>query len=535
MGEVQPLKFGLLELTPQQVNSIKPVEVPDIYESGEKAYHHKGFYSESIFGLKGDEARDTTFGYIDLKLPVLQPAIFFTLTRLKAFYIDIMAGKERAVFNSKSKRFEKAIDGETGFDFFIRNFDPDGLEYNQSNRHNYDVDFNRMNRNNLLLSKFLVYPAGLRDVEENSDGQPEENELTPMYRKVLQLTTLIPSKLDKEARYSADATRFKIQLGVYAVYHHIRSIMFGRKKFAQDKFANRGVYNTTRNVLTAMNVRYHDLDDETLPTENHTVLGLYQTVSNLLPKALFNLKSIFFDQVFDPTNQTVRVLEGPNFKPTVIKFDENDTELNTEKGLRKLIDRFANHSLRREIIKVKGKPLFLIASNDKYVQLLFDKNDLAPVFNKQDLRPLDLTELLYLSVQSYAGDSPTIVTRYPAANEGSTYPSLIYLQTTNDATHLDQVDSSGTIIGEKIVNFPLRGSTFYYDGMSPHVNHYGPLAADNDGDMTSAHTLWTEDAIQEVHNLFDKAHYYLDRKNKLMYSPSNNVNELVYAHLTEFE
>lgn len=117
--------------------------------------------STAIFGRVGDPRRDLTFGHIDLRLPVLHPIIFRVLTKMRAFYIDIMAGREYALFNTASGVFERSteLEGKTGYSFFMDHWFDLRFEKGDSSTRNVQIDLINNFRNKAMFKHLLVLPA----------------------------------------------------------------------------------------------------------------------------------------------------------------------------------------------------------------------------------------------------------------------------------------------------------------------------------------------------------------------------------------
>src|SRR5690606_13730456 len=129
--------------------------------------------------------------------------------------------------------------------------------------------------------------------------------------------------------------------------------------------------------------------------------------------------------------------------------------------------------------------------------------DLPEGFDKRNVHPITVAELLYIAIYPVAGKCPTSGTRYPVAGVGSIYPSYIYLRSTTRAVVRAplndrwEVDSDGAIAME----FPILGLPFV-DTASPHIVRLQGLTADFDGDMMTYTTVYSQNAREEVERFF---------------------------------
>ena len=174
-----PMNIDLLILTDDNVKLIRKIESLDIYDGVSRNFHPTGLFSTEIFGKVGDSKRDTTFAYIDLGVPVYHPFVFKTIVKLKSLYGDIMSGKAYAVFDKELKDFVKSnpMEGQTGYHFFISNFDKVDLAKNDSIKRDYYVDLVEKYKGKYLMKYLIVLPAGLRDVEVDKNNRTTENEI----------------------------------------------------------------------------------------------------------------------------------------------------------------------------------------------------------------------------------------------------------------------------------------------------------------------------------------------------------------------
>ena len=135
--------FEIMNITPNLLKMLKPVKVLDIYDGGSDNFHEDGLFSTSIFGRVGDEARDLRFSYIHTGIEVLHPLVFRNVSKLKKFYADIIKGNAYALFDDTIKDFvpSDAIDGETGYNFFLSYWDRIVFQRNDSKQRNARIDF----------------------------------------------------------------------------------------------------------------------------------------------------------------------------------------------------------------------------------------------------------------------------------------------------------------------------------------------------------------------------------------------------------
>ena len=157
-----PFNIALLILSPENLKGLQQVKVLDIFDTN-KNLHPEGLFSPEIFGKVGDERRNRMYGYIDLKVNIFHPTIFKAIVDLKELYGSIMAGTAYATFNEETKDFEPAsmLEGETGFAFFLKHFPKLVFEERKSTSREFSIKLVNKNRNQCLMNKLIVMPAGL--------------------------------------------------------------------------------------------------------------------------------------------------------------------------------------------------------------------------------------------------------------------------------------------------------------------------------------------------------------------------------------
>ena len=197
MGQ-QPLNkelfnIDLLLLNKDNLQNMREVSVLDIFSPNSQVFHPDGLFSLETFGQIGSPIRQEMPGYIDLKIPILHPLVYRTILNLKSSYKDIMEGVLKVKFNKSTKDFEVDENGETGYSFFIKHLDELSFTNNSaSEQRNFRVKFVKKYGNTAsMFTKWLVMPAGLRDYTVDASGQPKEDEINTLYRKLLSTTTLL--------------------------------------------------------------------------------------------------------------------------------------------------------------------------------------------------------------------------------------------------------------------------------------------------------------------------------------------------------
>jgi hypothetical protein len=481
-ANILPFNIDLLVLKDSDVRNIRPVKVHDIFAASTKTFHQDGLFSIETFGKVGEEKRNRLFSYIDMRVSVFHPVVFKTLCDLKGLYGEIMSGKAYAVFDTELKDFVRsnAGTGETGYNFFLKHFPNLTFEERPSAKREFSIKLINKYRENCLLDKLVVMPAGLRDYTIDANGKPSQDEINGLYLKVLSISGVIENVNTKINAAYLDSARFNLQIAVMDIYDYIKNMLEGKSKLILGKWAARKVFNSTRNVITSHIPDTVELHSPKTVGTNQTVIGLYQYLRMILPLAVKHVRDTFISDVFVGPNAPAVLVNKKTLQKEAIHVDSDYfDEWTTYEGLEKVFARFSEENLRHEPLEINGYYLGLIYDDGVHYRFVQDVNELPEGRDKKYLRPITYAELLYLSVYKDASTIPCLVTRYPVTGYGSIYPSYVYLKTTVKSLTRKELGADWTETGNVAYEFPSTGISFY-NSMSPSVAHIGRLGADYD-------------------------------------------------------
>lgn len=477
-----PFNIDLLIPSPNDVKNIRPIKVLDIFDGLSRNFHPDGLFSVETFGKAGEEKRNRLFSYIDLKLTVFHPVVFKVLCDLKGLYGEIMSGKSYAVFDETTKDFVRSdpLSGETGYSFFLEHFPKLTFEKRASAKREFNVKLIDKYRNNCLMDKLVVMPAGLRDYIVDDNGKPSEDEINGMYRKVLSIANVVDGVNTKLNSQYLDSARFNLQIAVMEIYDYIKNLMEGKSKLVLGKWAGRKIFNSTRNVITSYIPTVDELHNPKTVTVNQTVVGLYQYLRAILPLAIKNVRDVYLRDVFIGPSSPAVLVNKKTLKKEMVHLDaEYYDEWMTYEGLEKVMARFGEETLRHDPLEINGYYIGLIYDDGVHYKFVQDKDDLPEGRDPKFLRPITYAELLYLSVYKEAPNTPGFVTRYPITGYGSIYPCYIYLKSTVKSLTRKELGNNWETTGSIAYEFPDVNSQFY-NSMSISPSHLQRLGADFD-------------------------------------------------------
>jgi len=214
----KPFNITMLQLTETDIRKLGQVSSLDMLESSKQTFNENGLWSSRIFGNIGDDNRNSKFGYIDVKIPVLHPVMYRSLISAKSLYRGIMSGSEYAVWSNVEQDFVKSnpIDGFTGYHFFITHFLQLNLKETGTTKRNKLVRLYEKFKDKSLNRYIIVIPAGLRDIDIQ-DGRITVDEVNSIYRKLISYSNNITEAGMKNNPELLDSTglQFKQHLSIF--------------------------------------------------------------------------------------------------------------------------------------------------------------------------------------------------------------------------------------------------------------------------------------------------------------------------------
>jgi hypothetical protein len=526
------MNLTLLTLNDANTKDMKPIKSLQTFDGVSKNFIADGLFSTEIFGLVGEERRNRTFAYIDLRINIFHPIVHRAFLDLKRLHGKIMDGTQYVLWDDELKEFVKsdAVSGFTGYEYFLSKVDKFDLTIKKeyTNKRKNTLKLLARYKDSWFMNKLLVLPAGLRDYEVGADGKPSEGEVNSYYRRVMSFANNVVVSAIKTNPEALDGLRYNLQEAVNDIYDYFESLLKGKNKLVLAKWASRKVFNSTRNVLTLYVPRSTDLDKMRVGT-NHTIYGLFQFLKTALPLAIFQIKNGFMRTVFPGQNYPMSVTDPKTLKRVTVDFDHASYDKwMTNEGIEKIINQFGNDTFKSIVVKIGDSYAGLVYRDDTKFMFFQDIDELDPALDRKFVTPITYVELLYHSVYKVANDVPVTNTRYPITGIGSIYPSLTYLQPTMKGISLEEyVDNQPT--GSIALEYPV--GTDYFSGVSVAMEHHKRLTADMDGDTVSTIAMLSEEARAEVKDLLGRRSYYVEN-NKIIYSANTAVINQVVAFMT---
>lgn len=532
-----PALLWILHASDADLKHIAPITRLDITEGATSDFHDDGLYSTRIFGMVGSTERDEIYGKIDLKVNIIHPKVYRDLVGQRDLYKTILDGTRMAKFDEAEGDFVASIDedAETGFSFFMRYLDKIQLKPNKSPARNERIKFLEKWRHRWLMKNLIVMPAGLRDVEMGEDGRVTKHEINEYYFKAISITNTITRSSDMESS-AYDQARLSLTLIINELYKYLERFQGGKDGFLKDKWASRRVREGTRNVLTSMNTTGVSLDSPNVPSFDSTVLGVYQTATGLAPLVIHWLRTGFLSKVMAAGEGDVSLVDPKTLKRKWVSLSayERDRWI-TEDGQRDVINHLIDNEARGRPIMINGCYLALVYLGEDTFKVFDSIDELPAGFDKANVHPMTLIELIYLCGYSKWSKYFTDIVRYPVTGDDSTYPSRIYVKSTSVGEVRWEMDENWEKqTGDEFmaVEYPKFGLTTYHDSESPHPSRLSGLGADFDGDTGSSTKVMMKESLEETERYLGTRAAWVTPSGAPRASVVYDTSELVIRNLT---
>lgn len=174
------MKLELLDIDKfiqsKQIMQVKTYRIPS------KNYDEDGLWSEIIFGPVNSKVRLERFGYIDLKRKFIHPSVFDMLITVSNSTSKIVRNKD--YFSIEDEKYIEDKDGRTGIEYLIETAKQ--VKYSKF-CHSHKKDIAKyLDETNFLIDKFLVLPAGLRDINiYDKEAKIKIDEINNLYIKLM--------------------------------------------------------------------------------------------------------------------------------------------------------------------------------------------------------------------------------------------------------------------------------------------------------------------------------------------------------------
>jgi DNA-directed RNA polymerase beta' subunit len=304
-------------------NKIQQITTTNIEEIGSQGQFDKnGLWSETIFGLNGTKERRTQFGYINLKTKIIHPELYKLLLNSLILLKPSINGDKYINIKDGLIIETNEDNGNTGLLYIINNFDKIDLKNKDNykiNKHN-NIDYISKIKNNIVINKWIVLPAGIRDMNLNTKNMVF-SDINNLYIELINNTQMISPSLDD---LMLETLLLKIQNIVMQISIWIKFRMKGKEGIFRNSLMKKVMDYTARCVIIGnpniktgyIGIPWHVILTIHEPFFIHQLYNKYPDVLTMIEKYL-NLKDEI--SIKDINNFVKTISRTPDLLPDGLK------------------------------------------------------------------------------------------------------------------------------------------------------------------------------------------------------------------------
>lgn len=193
------MKLNLLDIDNFiEQNNVKQVTSPKHYAGGSRnEFNATGLFSEEIFGRVGSKERKRNFGFINLGVKVIHPEVYPILTSINQKLTKLILEKQNFIIQN-GQLIPDDENGYSGVYYFVQKFDEIDFDNLKTEKPD-ELEFVKNNKEKVLIDKYLVLPAGVRDIkidQKTNKTVIQYSEITDLYVRLLRQTNNVMSGVD---------------------------------------------------------------------------------------------------------------------------------------------------------------------------------------------------------------------------------------------------------------------------------------------------------------------------------------------------
>jgi hypothetical protein len=494
-----------------------------------------GLLSNEIFGITKTE-RAGIYAYISLGSYFIQPLIYKTLLKLNGKIADIINGTDYFIIDDKGELVQ-SDDGDTGIDWFKKNFSKIKFKKNDSTSRNKRIDFIEKVKNKMWVDKWVVIPAYYRDVETRDAGIGV-GEINKLYSSLIMATRALKETSEYGLTLS-DVTKARVQNILVQIFD-----WFGNGTTINGKetpanlpgkmgLIKRGtMYKTidysARLVMSAPDVSGEDIDDLMIDMD-HAALPLAAALCCFKPFISFWLRRFFENRFAGKLEYPIKINEKETIMVPLVDYQIYFSDIEIDKQIERFIHGYSNRFIPIELPvdkeefarraknkeyknTVTGKPLNLSNLNF-YMYLSGYKLNNSEEYKetKQEYseelkvnRRITWCDLFYMAACDVTEDKMVLITRFPIDSYLNQYPTKVRIKSTVKTTPMViQSDFEDNMKLYKwypyIENTDINSNTspVFEDTLSISNGLIEVMGMDYDGDTAIVKPVYTIEANKE--------------------------------------
>ena len=515
-----------------KVNLLKEVSNPVFFNGPTPT--EDGLLSNEIFGITKAE-RSGIYAYIDLGANFIHPLIYKTLCKLNNKIESIINGTEYFIINDSGELIP-SDDGDTGIDWFKRNFNKIKFKKNESSSRNKRIDFIEKCKNEMWITKYIVIPPYYRDVDTRDAGIGV-GEINKLYSSLIMAT----KSLKETAGFGltlSDVTKARIQNILVQIFdwfgngttingQETPANLPGKMGLVKRGLMYKTVDYSARLVMSAPDVSGEDIDD-LMVDMNHAALPLAAALCCFKPFIMFWLRRFFENTFAGRLEFPVNINENETVMVPLIDYQIVFSDIELDKQIERFIHGYSNRFIPIELPvdkeelarKIKNKELKSVTGKDIDVKKLntwmvfsgyklnnsneFDKTKKEYSPQLKIKRRITWCDLFYMAACDVTEDKMVLITRFPIDSYLNQYPSKVRIKSTVKTQpmviQLNFEDNTKLykwypVINEQDIN--SNTSPVFEDTLSICNGLIGAMGMDYDGDTAIVKPVYTIEANKE--------------------------------------
>jgi len=461
-----------------KVNELQEIKNP-IYTHNGNYPTEDGLFSHEIFGSPGTTIRKEKWAFIDLKDFYLHPIIYKTCMQLDRKFAEIISGTRYV--SIVDGLIEDDENGWTGLSNLYKNWESIIWEKRASRKRNTRIELLKGTTKKLaFINKWLVLPAGYRDITNTGSTGMEVSAENPLYVKLLLAQK---SSITSGFNIIDGFQKYKIQETLLELQDYMMEKVIKKKGLIQDRLLGKYVDYAIQGVISSPNLSFAEKPENievpfgTLGIPLHLLLNLYY------PFVIHYLNNLFSDV---ENGVTFLNVGGKGF--TIPKEIAN---LFGSELYKKWISRcLKSQEARLELLSIETK------TGEPFI---------IPYYDSLLGRPTTLLDLFYIAISSIIKDKYVLFTRFPITGYASTHFAKPVILTTVKTEEKQIFDNIYT-------NYPVITNTppVWVDSIRLHNSYTEAMGADYDGDRIRVIGLFSKDSNLEAEKTIKSPSFVLD-------------------------
>lgn len=492
-------------------NRIPEVKKGTMFVTGSMEPDPEGLLSYEIFGPPGSIERKKSWGHIDLVNKFMHPHIYYDLCRYQSLYKTLINGQEDFFVDPATGRMTavtpktpvpKGCDHGTGIRFLYRVWDKINFNYKNLKSSSTIMRLKLISsfkKEEIFITKLPVMPAFYRDMSSNND---RISEINTMYRKIINNASSLKSTSGMLEVFGVTSSDRKIQETINEIYNYFIDIVGGTKGFIHRNVMGKSTDYSARAVISMPNYDSNSVE-ETEVDFTKTAIPLSTVCKCFSPFIKYGIKQLV-NTILNGSN-FIFYLDPKTKKLTREELANNwmdDYESDEMDKLIQLYDTSYEYRLEPFYIRVKNEeigkvPLMWIDSNKSRVDDLNSAVDESKVNSKYSIRPLTITEALYIAAYKTCNDKCMYITRYPIEDQHNIYPTLINIipcTNTEKRIFMGEEFPKWPVLPDPNENDAKALNYIFVDTIRVFPTYLKALGGDFDGDQISTQGVFTEEA-----------------------------------------